>query len=85
MIGLLENLIGADARVLHDAETLFVERGGIDVDAANLAIALLGGIGLAHGVGNEFGRIFGAFTVNQDETLMTQIFQRFHFAHEFLI
>ena len=39
VIGLLEDLVGADARRLDRRIALVVQRGGVDVHAADLAVA----------------------------------------------
>ena len=85
VIRLLENLIGADARGLDGAEAGLVERGRIDVHAADLAPPLLGGIDQARGVRNEVGVILRALAIDQNQALVAQVLQRLHLAHQLLV
>ena len=84
-IGLLENLIGADARLFHDAEAFHIQRSGVDVHAADAALAFLGGVGHLHGVGDVLGRVFRRLAIDEDEALLAIIFESLHVADEFFI
>ena len=57
MIGLLEDLVGADARRLDRGIAGVVQRGGVDVHAADLAVADLDRIDRPHALGDELGAV----------------------------
>ncbi len=74
MIGLLENLICADAGLFHDAVAFVIQGSGVQVDAANLTAAGFRGIDLPHALGHEFGRIARMLAENQNEPLVSLVF-----------
>ena len=85
VVGLLEDLVGADAGGLDGAEAGLVEGGRVDVHAADLAAAFLGGVDQARGVGDEVGVVLRALAVDQDQALVAQVLQRLHLAHQLLV
>ena len=56
VIGLLEDLVGADAGRLDRGVAVVVQRGGVDVHAADFAVAGLDRIDRPHALGHELGR-----------------------------
>ncbi len=85
MIGLLENLVCANAGLLHDAETFHIQRGGVDVDSTNGTVALLHRIRQFGGVRNELRRVFRRLTINENQTLLAVFFQCLNVVHKLLI
>ena len=68
MIGFLEDLVGADAGGLDRGVAGVVQRGGVDVHAADLAVADLHRIDLPHAVGDELGRVAGMLAEDEDQS-----------------
>ena len=78
MVGLLEDLVGADARRLDRLEARVVERGGVDVDAPNLTVAILDAVDLLDRTCHELGRVVRVLTENQDQALVAGLLQGEH-------
>ena len=76
MVGFLKNLVGSNARRLHQLEPFVVERRGIDVHAADLAVAMLLGIDHLHGVVNKLRVVLRMLAIDHNQPLMPPVHQR---------
>jgi len=85
VIGLLEDLPGADACRLDRAVAGLVHRGGVDVDPADLAVAALHAVDRADALSNEVGIVVGMLAVDQDQALVPLILQGLDLMDEFLL
>ena len=55
MVGLLENLVCADARGPYGSKSLDIERRGVDIDSPYRAITFFYAVHLSHRVRDVFG------------------------------
>ena len=79
VVGLLENLVCADARGPYDSKTLDIERRGVDIDSPYRAITFFYAVHLSHRVRDVFGRIVAVLPVHQNQTLLAFVLKRLHF------
>ena len=84
MVGLLENLVGADARRLDRGVAGMVQGSGVDVDAADFALAGRGGVNLPHALGHELGRVARMLAEDQNQPLVPLVLQGQHLPPEFV-
>jgi len=70
VVGLLEDLVGADPRFLDLAEPGMVERRGVDVHPPDLPVPLLDAVHVADGLGDEGGVVARMLAENEDEPLV---------------
>ena len=83
VVGLLEDLVGADAHGLEGAVAGVVERCGVDVHPADLAVALAGVVDRAHAFGHEGGVVLRVLAEDEDEALVPFLLQGDHLLDEF--
>ena len=84
MIGLLENLVGADPRGLHRGIALVVQRGGVDIDPADVAVVHADGVDLTDAVGDELRAVAGMLAEDEDQPLVADAQQGLDLAAEFV-
>ena len=61
-----------------------VQRGGVDVDPPDFAVAGRRGVDVADAVGNELGVVVRMLAEDQDQPLMSLLFQRQHLLADFV-
>src|SRR5262245_17245409 len=76
MVGLLEDLIGADPGLPDDAIALDIQGGGVDVDAADLPLPAPRAVDRAYRLGDEAGVVLGMLAEDQDQSLVAAILER---------
>ena len=84
MVGLLEDLVGADAGLFHQPVALHVERRAVDVDAADLA-AVLGGVDDLHRVGDGLGAVVGVLAVVDHQALVALADEGVHLGPQLVV
>ncbi len=82
VVGLLEDLVGADACILDNSETIDVERGGVDVDPPDLARAAFHRIDGFYRFSDKLCIVFRMLAINKDKTFLAAIFERFHLIYK---
>lgn len=84
MVGFLETLVGADADFVNLTESFHIKRGTVDVDAANFsALVRCDGVDVAHGLRDPVGIVLGVLAVDEEQSLVSLLFQHFHFLADF--
>ena len=85
VVGFLEDLIGADAGGLDDPIAVVIQRGGVQVDAADFAAAGGGRVDVLHALGHEAGVVLRMLAEDEDQPLVPLVFQGQHLLADFVL
>ncbi len=84
VVGLLEDLIRPDAGRLDDAIAVVIQRGGVQVDAADIAAGGGRRVDVTHALGHEVGVVPRMLAEDQDQPLVPLVLQRQHLLADFI-
>ena len=76
MVAFLKNLIGADASLFDQLVALHIQRRGVDIYAADFAVAFFDAVHLFDGIVDKLGAVFWMLTVHHNQPLVAAVDQR---------
>ena len=86
MVGFLEELIGADLRIMKLAVIFNRRRGDVDVQAADLSVLVFDRIDGLNRLQNVFdGVVLGVLASLEQQTLVTEVLKGNHLAGDFFL